>query len=183
MDKTVQYVQQASAVALPSSHARKRYAQQAPVVYGQPRPITSQGPVAQASTVVKPTALAVTTFKAPVLLVTKTVPAQSTNKTATGRAVACQLPSTMLTTCPPAPSSSKRLSCASVTLVTAWTAHLTVTKASRRRVELRQVVPWHDFPLLATARRPRVTRSFAKSRYWRRLKPCPSEAKCSSTTW
>jgi hypothetical protein len=66
---------------LPSSHAPVQYAQQAPVVYGQPRPIASQAPVAQSSTVQhipanfvpvaqsstvsKPTAPAVTTFKAP----------------------------------------------------------------------------------------------------------------------
>ena len=38
-----------------------------------------------------------------------------------------------------------------VTLITAWTAHLTGTKASRRRVELRQVDPWRRLPLLAAA--------------------------------
>ena len=91
------------------------------------------------------------TAPAPAFQVTKRVPARNTNAIATGRVAACQLPSTMLITRPPAPSSPRRLSCASVILVTAWTAHLTGTKASRRRVESRHVDPWRRLPLPAAA--------------------------------
>ena len=45
----------------------------------------------------------------------------------------------------------RRLSGASVILVAAWTAHLTRTKASQRRVELRQVDLWRRLPPLAAA--------------------------------
>ena len=91
------------------------------------------------------------TTPAPAFQVTKRVPARNTNAIATGRVAACQMPTTMLILRPSAPPSSRRLSCASVILVTAWTPHLTGTKASRRRVELRHVDPWRRLPLPAAA--------------------------------
>ena len=50
------------------------------------------------------------TTPTPVVLVTRRVPVPNTDTIATGRVTACQLPSIMLTTCSPAPSSPRILS-------------------------------------------------------------------------
>ena len=109
----VQYVQPAAAVALPSNHAPVRYAWPAPVVYGQPRPITSQVPVAHAWTVQHipanfvPVAQAWTVAKptAPAIHPSGYEEGSSAeyNRVTTGRVAACQSPSTMPVTRPPAP--------------------------------------------------------------------------------